>query len=753
MFTASVSFQSDGTIEEETVLKAEDSFDTASEITPHNRVCYPRTENERSDTDKNATKANQVDLSFQMAVKGPERNWSRQLDEMGPKTIEIGWSLQLDKVGSQTNRTDSSLQMDEADPQTNPSLHIDEVSPINPNFQTDEFGPQTNPNFEMDEVCPQTNPNCQIDEVCPQTNQGDPSFQIAQFDTTFNGLHPVRFLRRLFRWLCFCNHTSEIDTDKEALTNPGFSTEDADESSHSVALSGEPESGSVFSGSSSCPDDGGSSNQSTIMEEIQHVILPKEDLLELFDKMCQEAKEMNINVVGRVVQIFNFAAAMLDSRGGFLSIDALGVHLYIPPGAIPVEELSQRVYVYVQGGLTSGGNYLTPYVHCGPSGFHFSKDVFLILPHCAKEAVGTEFSCIKSTSSGLQKLEGGKDGTLLVKTNSVLMTMSHFCGLAAYGSPSVKFMVACVFIKGMPNGRLMVRVRLFDDTKANFQEVKTVETKNGFNQVDMREHLEVRRCDPGKDIKMSMCSDVHSWEITEPERGWQTIQHSILWREYGPENLPSLPSKIFQASVCAASQTEAFQGSLKIFQEGREDHSVDFIVNFSPNAVKPRSPEQATEERIREICRQQILEQLRGPSCSETRLLDEDIMNKLCSLLDDISPIGRDWRMLPENLTGLKSKGHSWVESIEIRTASWPFRSPTEFVLDAFFAASRESKIGERCTLEELKKGLLSLSRLDIHFAIQAITDKLKQGKHGIDYRQRIESGYVSGSHPDSDDL
>ncbi|XP_038073080.1 UNC5C-like protein [Patiria miniata] len=535
--------------------------------------------------------------------------------------------------------------------------------------------------------------------------------------------HAVRLFRGFFRWLCFCNHTPKADTSKELyLTNSILWS--FHDSFHSVphgtdlaqTSSPQPSTDPVFSDEESSPD------QSAAMDELKNVTLDKQDLLDLFDSMCQEAKGMGHDVVGRVVQVLNFAAAVLDSRGGILSVDALGVHLYIPPGAIPAEESPQIVYMYVQG-----RNHLTPYVQCGPSKFEFRKDVILILPHCAKDAVDTKFNCVKSSSSGNQTIEGGKDGNVIVKSKSILMTMRHFCGLTAYGNPKAKYMVARVFIKDINDTNVMVRVRLFDDTKANLQEIQTAETRNGFVQVDMPGTLEVKRTDPEKDVRINlMCSDTDCWVITEPQSGWQTIQHSILWRECGPDNVPSFPSKIFKASMRRSTERAPFDGYLKVFQEGREEQSVDFALTYSLNVAKATSPRQITEEQVKEICRQQIREQLRGP-VAESRLLDEETIRKLCSRLDEPSPIGRDWRILPENLTGLKGHGHGWVESIKTRAASGFLtpQSPTELVLDAFFATSRESDMGNRRTLQELKRGLHSLNRPDVRFAIKVIDDQI----------------------------
>ena len=76
-----------------------------------------------------------------------------------------------------------------------------------------------------------------------------------------------------------------------------------------------------------------------------------------------------------------FAAAFLDSRGGFLSINGTGVGVFIPPGALSDEEF---VYLYVaqdenekrvQGLEDRDGDVLSPLVSCGPPGLVFNQKV------------------------------------------------------------------------------------------------------------------------------------------------------------------------------------------------------------------------------------------------------------------------------------------------------------------------------------------------------------------------------------------
>ena len=215
--------------------------------------------------------------------------------------------------------------------------------------------------------------------------------------------------------------------------------------------------------------------QSYIKPSIHDLTLEKNDFLKSFDLMSQQAKRKGVDIVGHIFQIGNFSAAILDSRGGCLSVDTLDVRLYVPPGAIPVGE-RQTIYIFVAGSSTNTYNFLTPFVHCGPSDFVFMKDVILTFPHCIKEASNCQFTCSKLSSRGLQELQEGSDVIVDWDEESVTMVTDHFCGFGATASPLrgtilTKFMIACVFIcaDNHCHDEVIIRVRLVDDTKTNCQ--------------------------------------------------------------------------------------------------------------------------------------------------------------------------------------------------------------------------------------------------------------------------------------------
>ncbi|XP_072039072.1 uncharacterized protein [Amphiura filiformis] len=97
------------------------------------------------------------------------------------------------------------------------------------------------------------------------------------------------------------------------------------------------------------------------------------------------------HVDGTMIAGKNFVGALLTDIGGNLIIRGIGVHLYVPPGA-----LQKQQFVYIRmlpPSLSSGPQLqeeetcLSPIIECGPPGLKFKKKVYLSIPHCASSGV------------------------------------------------------------------------------------------------------------------------------------------------------------------------------------------------------------------------------------------------------------------------------------------------------------------------------------------------------------------------------
>ncbi|XP_022105307.1 uncharacterized protein LOC110987144 [Acanthaster planci] len=522
---------------------------------------------------------------------------------------------------------------------------------------------------------------------------------------------------RFFRSLCICIQRRREMPGSKPSENHGFVPDGSHSSSSEGRLIARHASLGEATADSLCtegiPDHAVPSTQSpqnlkwSVFESIG-ISLDESTFIKLFDRACQKAKEMDYDVVGRVVQIANFAAAMLDSRGGFLSVDALDVHLFIPPGAIPANGRPQRVYIYVQGSLTSGCNYLTPYVLCGPSEVDFVKDVILTLPHCAKVDPYNEFTCVRVSTSGLSTIRGGNEGAVCLQSKSFTIMTNHFCGFAVFGPIEAKFMLACIFIKDNKD-EVQIRVRLFDDTKANLQEVAYREMKNGFTLANTTKRMEVRRT--GSDVLVTLNTDPNSWECTSQE--CQTFQHSSLWRESSQDIVPVFQSKLFSARCCKTGLP--FTANMKVCQKGNETSGVEFVLERLPTRVKTGSSTHSLEKQ-EQHAGHVMLEQMKSTVHTDARTLDDDTYRRLCNTLD--RPQFSDLRhMFSKTLLGQNGWDYGVITCIEKR-AGVGSRSPTSLVLDTFFAASKGNGKTKLSILKELKQGLHKMNSTEPDFKL-----------------------------------
>ncbi|XP_071790390.1 uncharacterized protein [Asterias amurensis] len=449
-------------------------------------------------------------------------------------------------------------------------------------------------------------------------------------------------------------------------------------------------------------------------------LIEKKDFLKSFESMLEQAKAQSIDVVGKVFQIANFAAAVLDCQGGCLSIDNLDVHLYVPPGAIP-EEQTQQVYIYVTGTSSVESHYLsTPFVHCGPPDTVFNKDVVLTIPHCVKDTSTCKFSLAKLSLGGSSELSEGSDVITVVDNDSITFSVNHFCGFGATASPVdgtilKKTMIACLFIHEDSHSEDVVtlRLRLVDDVKVNVLEVKTEEGKHGFYSADVDSPLIVQKNNQDVVAKISNCNS--SWELSEPESCQQKIHRDLLWRETEASRARAFPSAMFVAERRSGSRKVCFTARMTVLQEGSEVYGANFFVDANKERIQQPALDRETQiDRIKQM----FLEQMANLQCTSVkpRLLEESIFNKLCDLFDDPNPLGNDWR----NLATLLLNRSVSIGSINGK-AGRERRSPTEVVFELF--VGRQSGRTEEETRATLTGALIDMNRPDAEFAIVAIRE------------------------------
>ncbi|XP_070539112.1 uncharacterized protein [Ptychodera flava] len=132
-----------------------------------------------------------------------------------------------------------------------------------------------------------------------------------------------------------------------------------------------------------------------------------------------------------------FAAKLVDQLGGVIEVQAMNVHLFIPPNALDKEEL---IYIYVDEtshgneGLHSDESLLTPTVYCGPPGLKFRRNIILSLPHCAVDDEEWKFATYRVESSQGQ-WKKDSDMMQIAQNGRLSIFLNHFSSFKVCGTP------------------------------------------------------------------------------------------------------------------------------------------------------------------------------------------------------------------------------------------------------------------------------------------------------------------------------
>ncbi|XP_022110369.1 uncharacterized protein LOC110989951 isoform X2 [Acanthaster planci] len=220
-------------------------------------------------------------------------------------------------------------------------------------------------------------------------------------------------------------------------------------------------------------------------------------------------------------QLPYIAIGHFNESGGSLSLDNYGVHLTIPPGAIPPGP-PQEVYIYVDPSalLTDGDDptkiALSRRVKCGPTGLKFAESVVLSFPHQADVTSMDPkgFSARMCQDDDSSKTWEEFDENLVVVTKDrVILFVNHFTWYAleflmklmSLGSSSKRLLVAAYGDNFVRNGRTyQFRVWVLNDDEAV---KKNVEADEKLNRLDGFRNLLFRWGGGGVYVKLSQFPD------------------------------------------------------------------------------------------------------------------------------------------------------------------------------------------------------------------------------------------------------
>ncbi|XP_070576554.1 UNC5C-like protein [Ptychodera flava] len=386
----------------------------------------------------------------------------------------------------------------------------------------------------------------------------------------------------------------------------------------------------------------------------------------------------------------DFVVGKFDHTGGHLLLSFQGVHLFIPPGAIPKDEV-REIFMYasretqhVSQLSDQHGQLISPVVICGPHGSKFESDVILSF-HCT----GKGFDDIKAVYSATDVDEGcqfvelsdveGACSLYNDTTGKGSIILRHFTGGAFCGKVNSdieggnkKWITLYVFYSEK-SVDVKLRVRCTDNSEDNERFV--------FGEEKM---LTGKQCTSSKQLKFDVLAGDVSVSLENIEEGWERFPSSgtnsqIMSREILVEHGQDCCEFIAKRCDGLPQQPTAFRCSLHIKQEGNEC--------FSPNRPIAISLDFATS---RQACKS---------------IFTEGTREKMKTLLDPENPIGNDWRKFAEKL--------DLNGSINYLQSQYPHKSPTLFLLN-YWEGNLTNPHSPVAELKDLSHFFRSIQRDDV---------------------------------------
>lgn len=235
--------------------------------------------------------------------------------------------------------------------------------------------------------------------------------------------------------------------------------------------------------------------------QANHAFVPSADEEILMDSELQELmvpdmKESKLVEVRSKLLVF--ISKRIDSNGGQLVLDKMGISLFIPPCAIERGK-PQTVFLALNWDLkdfpemSASQTIVAPVVHVGPHGLQLKRPATLSFRHCAFDTsqvkvYSSETHLMENKSWSLSEatIQKGKDKTHTILDTECQVHISHFTlyTCIAEGNESKKWLQLVAFGGRMRVHRhYEVRVYLLNNTPCALQFAIENEKKHGFKAI------------------------------------------------------------------------------------------------------------------------------------------------------------------------------------------------------------------------------------------------------------------------------
>ncbi|XP_078676037.1 uncharacterized protein LOC144913329 [Branchiostoma floridae x Branchiostoma belcheri] len=364
-----------------------------------------------------------------------------------------------------------------------------------------------------------------------------------------------------------------------------------------------------------------------------------------------------------------FVAGMIDKRGGHLTLENLGIDLYVPPDA--VEHDGTEIFMYARGAEepameTEGNRWTPPVIQCGSHGLKFKRHVILTVKHPAEDLTKWAFK-FQASNTDVGETPDWKDLT---------QDQSALC--FAYGDKTVIFVDhftlynvsgELVGAEGEDGGEktewkrfrvgvfaeplfldteiFQLRVRCWQDN--DYEQQRSREKEQYLGAVQLGDDKVLHLAGDGGNLSVVLERLRPGWLAFNGDR--QTIPFPSLWNEHA--EMPSCTFDIERQLSGLVPKTIVCK--VTALQVSYPDKSVSIDVL---KQLCPRQGIQSVQASDRPLVASldsestflHLQPELRPTPRCVPQFPGEEQFSLLCLVLDVEDPAGRDWRSVAETL-------------------------------------------------------------------------------------------------------
>ncbi|KAI8479127.1 hypothetical protein Bbelb_431280 [Branchiostoma belcheri] len=364
-----------------------------------------------------------------------------------------------------------------------------------------------------------------------------------------------------------------------------------------------------------------------------------------------------------------FVAGMVDKRGGHLTLENLGIDLYVPPDA--VEHDGTEIFMYARGAEepameTEGNRWTPPVIQCGSHGLKFKRHVILTVKHPAEDLTKWAFK-FQASNTDVGETPDWKDLTqdqsalCFAYGDKTVIFVDHFTlynvsgellgAEGADGGEKTEWKRFRVGVFAEPlfldTEIFQLRVRCWQDN--DYEQQRSREKEQYLGAVQLGDDKVLHLAGDGGNLSVVLERLRPGWLAFNGDR--QTIPFPSLWNEHA--EMPSCTFDIERQLSGLVPKTIVCK--VTALQVSYPDKSVSIDVL---KQLCPRQGIQSVQTSDRPLVASldsestflRLQPELRPTPRCVPQFPGEEQFSLLCLVLDVEDPAGRDWRSVAETL-------------------------------------------------------------------------------------------------------